>query len=108
MALIPAKFKSATAVKLATTLGHARKHFRQFTLYADPANTGSIYLGLANVTGVPANELLKIAAGVSVNLGPQNNERPFVVDTDRHYLVGSDANQICWVVVNTDDGHRSP
>jgi hypothetical protein len=104
MALVLGKFKSATRVKLSDTLGITAKQFRQFVLYADPANGGSVYAGGSTVTGVPANEKLRLAAGASLNLGPDNADRPFVVDIEALYLIGSDANQICYVIANTDDG----
>lgn len=97
MALPLGKFKSATAVKASAVLGVPGKQFRQFILYADPNNTGSIYAGESDVTGVPANEKLRLAAGVSVNLGPGGRDW-FVVDTDQLYLVGSDADQVCYII----------
>lgn len=105
MALVLGKFNGGTTpAKLSAVLGVNTKQFRQLTLYADPANTGSIYLGASNVTSVPANEKLKLAAGISMNLGPSANDRPFVVDTDSTYVVGSAADQILWLIANTDDG----
>lgn len=103
--LILGKAKSATAVTFASVLGTGvGKRFRQFTLYADPDNAGSCYFGGSNVTGVPANEKLKLKAGLSMNLGPESGARPFTVDLDSLYFVGSDANQICYFIVETDDG----
>lgn len=105
MALVLAKFDGGTTpAKLSAVLGTKKKQFRQFVLYADPANTGSVYLGGSDVTNVPANEHAKLAAGVSLNIGPQSSDRPFVVDTDNWYVVGSAASQVLWVTANTDDG----
>jgi hypothetical protein len=105
MALILAKFNGGTTrAKLSAILGVSTKQFRQFTLYADPDNSGSVYLGPATVTSVPANETGRLKAGVSINLGPQDCDRPFVVDTDRLYAVGSAASQVLYLIVNTDDG----
>ena len=96
----------ATAASFAATLGNAKKQFRQFTIYADPDNSGDLYFGLSTVTGVPANQLFHLKAGLSMNLGPQDSERPFIVDTSRWYVVGSAASQKCYFIVNTDDGRR--
>ncbi len=105
MALILAKFDGGTTpAKLSAVLGVTKKHFRQFTLYADPANSGSVYIGGSDVTSAPANEHFRLAAGLSFNLGPQDAQRPFVVDTDTWYVVGSAASQILYVLANTDDG----
>lgn len=105
MALVLGKFDGGTTrAKLSAVLGVSSKQFRQFTLYADPSNTGALYFGGVDVTSVPANEHLKLAAGVSVNLGPQSNDRPFVVDTDATYVVGSAASQVLWIIANTEDG----
>lgn len=103
MALILAKLKSATAVKLSAALGIDHKQFRQFIVWADDDNTGNIYIGKSNVTGVPANELMKLKPTKSVNFGPVSCERPFVVDTDRWYAVGSDANQVLWIQALVED-----
>ncbi len=105
MALVLGKFNGGTTrAKLSAILGVNAKQFRQLTLYADPDNSGSVYLGPVTVTSVPANETGRLKAGVSLNLGPQNSDRPFVVDTDRTYVVGSAASQVLWVIANTDDG----
>jgi hypothetical protein len=105
MALVLGKFNGGTTpAKLSAVLGVSGKQFRQFTLYADPDNGGSLYFGGSDVTSVPANEHLKLKAGISINLGPQANDRPFVVDTDATYVVGSAAGQVLWIVANTDDG----
>lgn len=105
MALVMGKFNGGTTrAKLSAVLGVNAKQFRQFTLYADPDNTGSLYFGGVDVTSVPANEHLKLKAGISMNLGPQSNDRPFVVDTDSLYVVGSAASQVLWIIANTDDG----
>jgi hypothetical protein len=105
MALVLGKFNGGTTrAKLSAVLGVSTKQFRQFTLYADPDNTGSLYFGPVGVTSVPANEKLKLKAGISMNLGPQSDQRPFVVDTDSLYVVGSAASQTLWIIANTDDG----
>jgi len=105
MALKMAKFNGGTTpASLASVLGFSGKNFRQFVVWADPDNTGSVYLGGSDVTSAPANEHLKLKADKSVNLGPQDAGRPFVVDTDGWYVVGSAASQILWVIANTDDG----
>lgn len=105
MALVLGKFDGGTTrAKLSAVLGVSTKQFRQFTLYADPDNSGSLYFGGATVTSVPANEDLRLKAGISMNLGPSANDRPFVVDTDSIYVVGSAASQVLWIVANTDDG----
>lgn len=105
MALVLGKFDGGTTrAKLSAVLGVSTKQFRQFTLFADPDNTGSLYFGGVGVTSVPANEKLKLKAGLSMNLGPQSNDRPFVVDTDTIYVVGSAASQVLWVIANTEDG----
>lgn len=107
MAFVPGKFNGGTTpAKLSSILGTTSKQFRQFTLYADPDNTGTVYYGRSNVTSVPANELGKLKAGISINLGPQDSERPFVVDTESLYVVGSAASQVLWVIANTEDGRR--
>ncbi len=104
MALILAKFNSGlTRSKLSAVLGTTRKQFRQFVLYTDPDNTGSVYLGPSTVTGVPANETFRLIKDKSLNLGPQDAGYPFVVDTEALYCVGSAADQILYVIANTDD-----
>lgn len=105
MALVMGKFNGGTTrAKLSAVLGVNAKQFRQFTLYADPDNSGSVYLGGVDVTQVPANEHLRLKAGVSMNLGPDGANYPFVVDTDTWYVIGSAASQILYMVANTDDG----
>lgn len=105
MAVILGKFNGGTnRASLASVLGQASKRFRQFSLYADPANGGSVYVGGVDVTSAPLNDHLRIAAGASINLGPQSNDRPFIVDTESWYVVGSAAGQILYLIANTDDG----
>jgi len=105
MSLQLGKFDGGTTrAKLSAVLGVTGKQFCQFTLYADPDNSGSLYIGGVDVTNVPANEHLKLKAGVILNLGPVSGDRPFVVDTDHWYVVGSAASQVLWIVANTDDG----
>lgn len=105
MALVLGKFDGGTTrAKLSAVLGVSAKQFRQLTLYADPDNSGSLYFGGVTVTSVPANEKLKLKAGISMNLGPNDCDRPFVVDTDSIYVVGSAASQVLWIIANTDDG----
>ena len=105
MALVLGKFNGGTTrSKLSAVLGVNSKQFRQFTLYSDPDNTGALYFGTVTVTSVPANELLKLKAGVTLNLGPDSGQYPFTVDTDKFYVVGSAASQVLWIVANTDDG----
>jgi hypothetical protein len=105
MALFLGKFNGGTTrAKLSAVLGTSEKSFRQFTIYADAGNTGSVYIGPSTVTSVPANERLKLAAGVSMNLGPQSGDRPFVVDTEEWYVVGSAAGQVLFIQDVTDDG----
>lgn len=105
MALFLGKFNNgATRQRLSAVLGTTQKTFRQFTLYADPDNGGTIYIGGVDVTSAPANEHLKLKAGISMNLGPQSDARPFIVDTEAWYVVGSGAGQVLWVIANTDDG----
>lgn len=103
--LVLGKFNGGTTrAKLSDVLGTTRKNFRQFTLYADPANTGNLYFGPSTVTDVPANEELKLAAGLSINLGPQSGAWPFFVDTESLYVVGSAAGQILYIIAQVDDG----
>lgn len=105
MALVMGKFDGGiTAASLWSILGIEKKQFRHFMLYADPDNSGSVYIGHSNVTSAPANEHFKLKAGVTLNLGPSDAQRPFVVDTEYWYVVGSGASQVLWVVANTDDG----
>lgn len=111
MALVLGKFNNgATRQKLSavpSTPGSlAGKQYRQFVLWADPDNTGTVYLGGVTVTGVPANEFMKLKAGASINLGPDGSDRPFVVDTDSIYVVGSGVSQILWIIAQHDDGRR--
>ncbi len=105
MALVLAKFDGGTTpASLASILGTGvKKHFRQFVIWADPDNSGSVYLGGSDVTSAPTNEHLKLKADKSLNLGPSDAQRPFVVDTEHWYVVGSAASQVLWVIVNTDD-----
>lgn len=93
----------ATPATLASVLGSTKKNFRQFDLYCDPDNTGSVYLGGSDVTSVPANEHLKLGKGVTLNLGPKGSERPFVIDTETWYVVGSAASQVLYVIALADD-----
>lgn len=92
-----------TRATLASVLGTTKKDFRHLSVMADTGNSGSVYLGGSDVTGVPANEKLKLAAGITMNLGPIGTERPFVVDTEALYVVGSAASQVLWVVAIVDD-----
>lgn len=104
MALVLGKFNGGTTrAKLSAVLGVSGKQFRQFTLYAAPGNTGTVRFGTVTVTDV-ANEKLALAAGTSMNLGPNDSDRPFVVDTDSIYVVGSAAAQVLYVIANTEDG----
>ena len=105
MALKLGAFDGGTMrASLASVLGISAKQFRQFMLYADPDNTGNIFLGDVTVTSAGANRTLKIPPGISINLGPDGADRPFVVDTDALYCVGSAAAQVLFVIANTDDG----
>lgn len=104
MALILKKYTGGAVEQLSAVLGTGKKQFRQFSMFADSGNgAGGVYVGPSTVTNAPANEVLSLAAGVSLNLSPQLAERPFVVDTDELYVVGANAGDILWLQAVTDD-----
>jgi hypothetical protein len=105
MAAILKKHTGTTPAKLSAVLGTSLKHFRQFTVYADPDNAAAAYLGPSTVTSVGANSVTKVKPGISISLGPQSDARPFIVDTDRLYVVAAAAESV-YFIVNTDDGRR--
>lgn len=105
MAAILKKHTGTVAAKLSTVLGTSLKHFRQFTVYGDPDNAAAAYLGPSTVTSVGANATTKLKPGISISLGPQSDARPFIVDTDRIYVVAAAAENV-YFIVNTDDGGR--
>lgn len=103
--LVLGKFNGgATRSKLSDVLGTTAKQYRQFTVWADAGNTGSVHLGPSTVAAAGTDAKLTLAAGQSVNLGPQGSDRPFVVDVERLYCVGSAASQVLYVIANVDDG----
>lgn len=103
MAAILKKHTGTTAAKLSAVLGSSGKQFRQFTVYADPDNAAAAYLGPSTVTSVGANRVTKLKPGISISLGPQSNDRPFVVDTDALYVVAAAAEDV-YFIVNSEDG----
>lgn len=105
MAAVLKKHTGSTRAKLSAVLGTSLKHFRQFTVYADADNAAAAYLGPVTVTSTGTDHVTKIKPGISISLGPQSNERPFVVDTERLYVVAAAAENV-YFIVNTDDGGR--
>jgi len=103
MALILKKHTGDTAAQVSAVLGVSTKQFRQFTVYASPDNAAMAYLGPSTVQDDGTAHDLGINTGLSINLGPQDSERPFVVDTDRLYVVAA-AGEIVYFIVNTEDG----
>jgi len=97
----------ASRAKLSSVIGHTRQDFFEVEVIADPANTGSVYLGPVTVTTAGVDATLRLVAGASKRYGPYN-QGSFQMDLSALYAVGSAAAQLLYVHAITAQGRRIP
>ena len=108
MALKAGKFNGgATRAKVSTVISLTRQDLFEIEFVADPANSGSVYLGPVTVDSAGVDATMRLVAGASKRFGPYH-DGSFQIDLESLYVVGSAASQICYVNAITAQGRRIP
>jgi len=108
MALKSGQFNGGTTrAKVSTVISLTRQDLFEIEFVADPANSGSVYLGPVTVDNAGVDAILRLVAGASKRFGPYN-QGSFQIDLESLYVVGSAASQLCYVTAITAEGRRIP
>jgi hypothetical protein len=108
MALKAGKFNGGTTrAKTSTVVSYTRQDLFELEFVADPANSGSVYLGPVTVDLNGVDATMRLVAGASKRFGPYH-AGSFQVELEALYVVGSAASQICYINAITADGRRLP